>query len=246
MGIRAVSPYSVASGVAVRNRELPSLEPTLIFNTGAPISIEDAMGGRIEVGTGQAFYAGLHHRFCFSLSHGTQSGVHIRMSAEAAWRVLGPGAAACTDRAVALGQVTNHRLMGALARQGPPRPECAADDVCLILAEALKDAGEPDRDALWFLKRLAAPGAKVDRIAGEMSWSRRRLIERCRGLTGVTPKTFARIARFQRLIKPRPDAEGRAWAERALEAGYYDQSHMIREFSEFVGMAPTTYFATGA
>ena len=35
------------------------------------------------------------------------------------------------------------------------------------------------------------------------------------------------------------DVHKSGWAEFALAAGYYDQSHLVRDFREFTGMAPT-------
>ena len=58
---------------------------------------------------------------------------------------------------------------------------------------------------------------------------------------GVAPKQFARIERFRRLVRRLP---GRAsWAALALETGYVDQAHMIREFRAFSGTSPGRYRA---
>jgi len=55
---------------------------------------------------------------------------------------------------------------------------------------------------------------------------------------GLTPKAFARVRRFKRAIARL--AAGRM-ADVALEAGYYDQSHFIRDFREFSGLTPAEY-----
>ncbi len=215
------------------------MEPTLIFNTGAPISIADASGNVLNVASGQAFYAGLHQRFCFSRCGGSQSGVHVRLSAQAAWRLFGAGAAACADHAVLVTNVDDRGLSAALRRYGPPDPSRACADVVGLLNRALIDAPEfcPEMD--WSLGELARPGTTVAGVAAELGWSRQRLITRCRQVLGITPKVFGRIARYQRLLATLDT--GDSWADRAVAAGYFDQSHMIRDFTAFTGCSPRAY-----
>jgi AraC-like DNA-binding protein len=55
---------------------------------------------------------------------------------------------------------------------------------------------------------------------------------------GLTPKAFERVRRLQRAIGTLSKG---SLAEVAAEAGYYDQSHFIRDFREFSGMTPTEY-----
>ena len=59
---------------------------------------------------------------------------------------------------------------------------------------------------------------------------------------GVSPKTFSRIVRFQNLVRRIERSADPNLLESALELGYYDQSHMIREFNEFAGKSPLFYF----
>lgn len=57
----------------------------------------------------------------------------------------------------------------------------------------------------------------------------------------MTPKLFSRIRRFQRtrtFIQQNPWPN---WAALAVDLGYFDQSHLIREFLEFAGVSPTDY-----
>jgi AraC-like DNA-binding protein len=57
----------------------------------------------------------------------------------------------------------------------------------------------------------------------------------------MTPKLFSRIQRFQQtrtFIQQNPSPN---WASLALDLGYFDQSHFIREFLEFSGLSPTDY-----
>ena len=84
----------------------------------------------------------------------------------------------------------------------------------------------------------------VESLAKNMGISLRKLDRTFNTRVGLTPKTLCRIVRFQRVFKmlERTDS-GRGWAQIALDCGYYDQAHFVKEFKEFAGEAPTSYFA---
>lgn len=59
---------------------------------------------------------------------------------------------------------------------------------------------------------------------------------------GLTPKKFGNIVRlhyFLSLIKEK--ARRSQFTDLCYEAGYSDQSHLIREFKKYTGITPTTY-----
>ncbi|MET0237632.1 MAG: helix-turn-helix domain-containing protein [Kibdelosporangium sp.] len=55
---------------------------------------------------------------------------------------------------------------------------------------------------------------------------------------GMPPKRFARINRVRMVLA---HARTRPWAELAVEAGYYDHSHMTAEFRSIMGVAPSAF-----
>jgi len=64
---------------------------------------------------------------------------------------------------------------------------------------------------------------------------------------GVSPKLFARIARFEGALDRMARSSGGSWTEVAHRFGYYDQMHMVHEFAQFTGETPTRtlhYFET--
>jgi len=61
--------------------------------------------------------------------------------------------------------------------------------------------------------------------------------------TGATPKEFTRIVRFQRAIHMLQNDPGKGQAELALDCGFYDQPHLIKEFKTFSGYTPNEYMA---
>ena len=60
---------------------------------------------------------------------------------------------------------------------------------------------------------------------------------------GISPKVFEKFVRFQNVLKSMNEAEGR-FDELALVCGYYDQSHMIKDFKTYCGVTPEAYMHT--
>ncbi len=85
------------------------------------------------------------------------------------------------------------------------------------------------------------PAPTVREAAKYLGLSQRRFIQVFKAEVGLTPKLFSRIQRFQQtrtLIGQNPSPN---WSDLALDLGYFDQSHFIREFLEFSGLSPTDY-----
>jgi AraC-like DNA-binding protein len=81
----------------------------------------------------------------------------------------------------------------------------------------------------------------VRKLAREAGYSDRRFIDLFRVEVGLKPKLFNRIQRFQRLLAHVHRAAQPNWSELALNHGYFDQSHFIRDFVGFTGVSPADY-----
>ena len=81
--------------------------------------------------------------------------------------------------------------------------------------------------------------AKTRDIASAVDLSQRRFIELFASEVGLTPKLFGRIQRFQYAVDQSKNASD--WAQLAIECGYFDQSHLIRDFIAFAGVGPAEY-----
>ncbi len=109
--------------------------------------------------------------------------------------------------------------------------------------------------------RLFAPaGIRIGDVVAEIGYSQRHVLGIFRRWVGLSPKQYGRIRRFQGMIgalartapcdpitgaslqaSPLPEPD---WAEVAADHGYYDQSHLIRDFREYAGMTPGQYAAS--
>ncbi|GHF27796.1 hypothetical protein GCM10018772_61780 [Streptomyces fumanus] len=79
----------------------------------------------------------------------------------------------------------------------------------------------------WWLMRTSRGRVRVDSLANEVGWSRKRLWSRFRSQIGLTPKHAARLVRFDHAAHLL--AAGNAVAQVATESGYVDQAHLHRE-----------------
>lgn len=83
--------------------------------------------------------------------------------------------------------------------------------------------------------------ASVAATAREAEVSQKKFIRLFSDEVGMTPKLYLRVARFERVldrITHRPNID---WWDVVERHGYYDQSHFIRDFSEFTGFTPTEW-----
>lgn len=83
---------------------------------------------------------------------------------------------------------------------------------------------------------------RVEALAAALGVSRQYLAAQFRDHVGLQPKLFARICRFRAargaaLAKP-AGQHGHDWAALAFDSGYFDQSHLIRDFHDFTGTSP--------
>ena len=60
---------------------------------------------------------------------------------------------------------------------------------------------------------------------------------------GVSPKVFARVARFQGAVDAKLARPGRPWLEIAHSFGYFDQMHMIHDFEKLGRTIPSQLIA---
>lgn len=89
----------------------------------------------------------------------------------------------------------------------------------------------------------AGPASRTREVARQVGLSQRRLITVFKQEIGITPKLFSRVRRFQRALVMIRRVALPSWPALALECGYCDQSHMIRDLLTFSGFSPSEYWS---
>jgi AraC-like DNA-binding protein len=143
-----------------------------------------------------------------------------------------------------------NRLLDAEAVFGPVIQEAAFKLRAAGTAQAMADVAVPfvrslvaggDSETLRFVRDVdawlsdcASPDVEV--LVGATGLSRRQIERRCNSLYGAPPKLLAR--KYRALRAAVAVATARDGLEAFLAEGFYDQSHMIRELKQFVGLTP--------
>lgn len=112
------------------------------------------------------------------------------------------------------------------------------------LARRCEDGAAVDPEVAFAWRRLVASRGRirVERLATDCGWSRKRLWSRFRSQIGVTPKHAAQLIRFDHAAHRL--AAGHSAALVAAETGYVDQSHLHRDVRTFAGMTPSAIAVT--
>jgi AraC-like DNA-binding protein len=107
------------------------------------------------------------------------------------------------------------------------------------LLRRLRRAPARDRRVYASVQAIVARrgAVTVRELADTAGLSARQLERRFRMAVGVPPKALARVLRFQAVLQA-VGAGAADWAGVALDHGYFDQPHLIRDFQELAGDTP--------
>ncbi|MBY8881066.1 helix-turn-helix domain-containing protein [Actinacidiphila acidipaludis] len=108
-----------------------------------------------------------------------------------------------------------------------------------LLERRYQARASADAEVAWAWRRIVAAGGtgRVEGLAAEVGWSRKRLWSRFGEQIGLPPKRAARLVRFDRAVHRLVAGDGPARV--AAEGGYTDQSHLHRDVVAFAGVTPT-------
>ncbi|MEU9519762.1 helix-turn-helix domain-containing protein [Streptomyces sp. NPDC048224] len=205
---------------------------------GSPVTPFDSVAGGLMCRS-----VAIHH-------DGRQHGVQVALTPLGARAVYGMPSAELARRLVPLDE-----LLGALAVELVDRLRAATTWAArfaaldeLLLRAVGSDARDdhvrrvrPEVAEAW-RRLLAARGrVRVGAVAAELGWSRRYLTERFRGEVGLSPKTLARVLRFEHAHELAAARKPLPWGEVATVSGYADQAHLVRDWREFTGRSPTAW-----
>ena len=107
-----------------------------------------------------------------------------------------------------------------------------------LVRKAMKNVHPIDVISQWMLTN---PAVSLDTLAGKSFLSAKQFERKFLERTGVGPKLFARLVRFDRAFREKNLNPNRDWRTIAFDCNYYDYQHLVRDYKDFTGMKPTDF-----
>lgn len=247
---RDLAPWVKCAWVFASEREqraperiVPDGRPELIVHAGAPFAELTATGSfRRQPRT---LLAGQLTAPLQLRATGAALVVGIRFHPDGAREFLGRPMREALDRRIDLEAIAPgaaRRLPREVAAQtgDEARAGIVFEHVRARLAAAPRVPDAIVRAAVTMLE--ANPEVTVEQLLAVAGVGRRQLERRFADAVGIGAALLGSILRFRRAFDVLERDGTRPWTEAALAAGYYDQSHFIREFHRFVGCRPSEFF----
>jgi AraC-like DNA-binding protein len=214
---------------------------TVLPSTSAVLGIQ--FRGRVRAGDTLLARAGVtgiqSAARTYSYELGTGS-LLVRFTPEGA-ACLGVPVAELANRSVALDDFLPQTLVAKVhERLGDTIDPAERVAVVESFLDELRFTSDPMVTRALALLDTGAEGVHVSAAARALGLSERQFERRFLAQVGVTPKRFAMLRRFERVAAQAKTAPSLTAV--ALEAGYYDQAHFIRDFRRFAGAAPKEFF----
>lgn len=107
-----------------------------------------------------------------------------------------------------------------------------------LVNKAVKDSHPVDAVSRLM---LATPGISLDVLAKKSFLSTKQFERKFLERTGVNPKLFARLVRFDKAFREKNLNPGRDWQTISFDCNYYDYQHLVRDYKAFTGLKPTDF-----
>jgi AraC-like DNA-binding protein len=235
--------WTESSTEVVRRREVPFSGFPFIINFGSPFRIMDSprQDRPQHLGT---FVAGIHDSFVVVESQGHSCCIQVNFTPIGARLFFQLPLWELSNRSIAFddlfGQQSLHIVETLAATNDWDR---RFDLLEALIFKRMSEARPPRPEILgaWAEMQTAYGVVDITGLARKTGWSHKHLIAQFRDQVGAPPRRLGRILRFQRAIKRLGPGNQARWAALAIDCGYFDQSHMIREFREFAGCTPAEY-----
>jgi AraC-like DNA-binding protein len=231
--------HEVADG-HIRRRGFPSPKGTIIVDFGPAIRLIDTRDPKGTEYRETGFFAGIRDR-PFEMEHaGVMYGMEIALTPLGASLFLSTRMETLTNEMIGFEDVLGHEGSAWTSQlyegRGWPARFALLEQ---LIVERLSKAKPVPRGVAWAYRQIEESLGRVQigALAKALGITHKHLIALFQRHLGMSPRRLARVMRFNRALTLL-GAGDRRGIEVALDAGYHDQAHFIREFQEFAGKAP--------
>lgn len=246
---RRYEAHSFSGLAAGIHRGLPSRALTFRFSLGEPAEIISMPNSGQPSGRFFAFVGGLHSRPALVAHSGSGRGIGIDVSPLASRQLFGIPAGSLASVVVALddlvGTTATTELCERLhsAATWPDRFRVLDEVLARVVSAHEPRSPAPEVVEAWRCVVASRGSTSVEALAAHVGWSRRHLTSRFNTEIGLSPKVAIRIVRFEWACELLISNRDASLADVAAKAGFYDQSHLNREWSDLAGCSPTAWLA---
>lgn len=252
LGVQSATGYRVPAQTPGVHRGLPSASLTFIFSLDGAIVTADTVPQALAADAFQTeiLLAGLHQKPAYIAQPVHEAGVQLAVHPLAARALFGVPARELGSLVVDGVDVLGPKVREVLERlheqaSWTGRFGLLTDYLRRLVGQRPKGYERPRPEIVeaWrWLDCRRGTGSMHD-LSRHVSMSPRQLTALFDAEVGLSPKQVARVMRFdfaRRLLVARlRDDVPLQLGELAQRCGFYDQSHLIRDFRQFTGLSPT-------
>jgi AraC-like DNA-binding protein len=219
-----------------KEKIIPDGFPEMIFHYGDPYRI-NLHHNAWELQS-QSLLAGQIRRYFFLENTGKSGVLGIKLQPTALTHLFDIPMCTLTDKVADLSAIMAVPLRSLLCTAAPHDEKITAINEWF---SSLPLWEEDHADKAIELIREYKGAIAVAEIVAQLGISERHLERLFKRSVGLSPKFYARIIRFNHIFHLNQERNP-GWTDLAFNAGYYDQSHFIRNFKAFTGEDPSGYY----
>lgn len=249
-GVVAAMWYGAGAVSYQRDRILPSAQSQLLINLG-PVQYRVESGPpELKVPFHDVWYSALQQGpIDTEAPHGSAL-LGVAFAAAGSFPWLGLPQHLLADRVGPLAQTLGDGVLGLRERLLNTSDLVArfqGVESWLLRRIAAQRRGAIHPAVQWAVTRIASSRGQIaiEELAQQTGYTRKHLNQLFLTQVGLSAKALARVQRFRAALTLLSGAVHVPWAQLADCCGYYDQSHLVRDFRAFSGFAPAQFLKQG-
>ena len=198
---------------------------------------------RVEFGSRAAVVGAQTYRRCLLVIRGHMDGFVVVFRPTGLYQLFGIEMSQFIDRSYEAGSVIGNEITEVWQQLGEARN---FRERILIMEDFLSRRTTKQHSNISSLTHRIGEHRGAIRIADlahASGLSVRQLERKFRAQTGLSPKAYSRIVRYESALRMKASAPGRPWGTIAHDLRYSDQMHMVHDFQDLSGETPSAALA---